>query len=282
MRVATVDGLLTLYYDGSKEPYDEDLHNEWNDCYMDQDLPTSWDDSWDLDSWDLSEACKKYMRKRQSWEQIIVVEGVTVIPESTFYDCCKVKRVIFANTVIKIKHTAFFGCKNLIYIKWSINIRVIGINAFGCCDLSSVFLPPRCREVESFAFCGNKNLTIFHVPQQTVLGIDVVDRTKLMGYSRFEENRFGMFNSEHNERNAWVRNINNDDKYALHRACCSFQPMINVIFAIIQEQGIRAFSRKNELGLTPSAYLKENPFADITEKEIIHYYIAQMMGENES
>ena len=58
--------------------------------------------------------------------------------------------------------------------------------------------------------------------------------------------------------------------------------MINVIFAIIQEQGIRAFSRKNELGLTPSAYLKENPFADITEKEIIHYYIAQMMGENES
>lgn len=282
MRVATVDGLLTLYYDGSEELFDDELNDEWFDKWYEQDLPTKWDDSWNLDSWDLSEACKKYVRKRNSWQQIIVVEGVTAIPEYIFCDCYKIKRVIFANTVIRIKTCAFNGCKSLIYIKWSINIKVIGINAFGGCDLSSVFVPPRCREVDSFAFRGNKNLTIFYIPQETVLGNEVVDGTKLMGYSRFEKNKFGFYNAGSDEINAWVRNINNGDKYALHRACCSFQPMINVIFTIIQEQGIGAFSRKNELGLTPSAYLKENPFADITEKEIIHYYIAQMMGENES
>lgn len=33
------------------------------------------------------------------------------------------------------------------------------------------------------------------------------------------------------------------------------------------------------VGVTPSQYLQENPFTDISEKEIINHYILDMMGE---
>jgi hypothetical protein len=37
MRVATVDGLVTLFYDGSKELYNRELNNEWEVEYCDHD-----------------------------------------------------------------------------------------------------------------------------------------------------------------------------------------------------------------------------------------------------
>lgn len=42
--------------------------------------------------------------------------------------------------------------------------------------------------------------------------------------------------------------------------------------------GLKAFNVKNSIGITPSGYLKENPFADATEKEVVEKYIIQMMG----
>lgn len=58
MRVATIDGLLTLFYDGSEELYNQKLDDELEKAYNkhidedDQSLET-----WE--SWDLSDACKK-------------------------------------------------------------------------------------------------------------------------------------------------------------------------------------------------------------------------------
>ena len=73
--------------------------------------------------------------------------------------------------------------------------------------------------------------------------------------------------------------MNNDDKYSLHRACTSFQPLKEVILTIIKAKGIGMFQMKNEAGVTPSQYLKENPYADIDEMDIVQDYIATMMGE---
>ena len=50
---------------------------------------------------------------------------------------------------------------------------------------------------------------------------------------------------------------------------------------IIVMQGIGAFKIKNEMGLTPSLYLKQNQYADIKEMDIIQSYIMKMMGEYE-
>lgn len=69
MRVATVDGLVTLFYDGSKKLFDPEWADEWLEERNHQwrisgkvyDL-----ESWtlsnlgDLESWDLSDECKRY------------------------------------------------------------------------------------------------------------------------------------------------------------------------------------------------------------------------------
>ncbi|GFH46380.1 hypothetical protein CTEN210_02854 [Chaetoceros tenuissimus] len=180
MRVATVDGLVTLFYDGSKQLYNEELSLEWVHGCIDNNYDCG---TWE--EWDLSEECKKYWRERQSWQQVIVVEGVTEIQERTFRDCRNIKRVIFANTVIRIERSAFNGC-SLGYVKLSTNLEYIGSNAFTNCDLVSVFIPPRCRAIGEHAFRYNHNLKIFSVPQQAQLDKNIIAKTKLLEKSHFE------------------------------------------------------------------------------------------------
>ena len=128
MRVATVDGLVTQFYDGSKKLYNYELHSEWlRACYFNKED--------DIESMDLSDECKDYFRERLSWQQIIVVEGITVIPEYTFYGCFNIKRVIIADTVIRIGIKAFLRCMNLVYVKWSLRLKYIGEAAFKLCNL---------------------------------------------------------------------------------------------------------------------------------------------------
>ncbi|GFH46386.1 hypothetical protein CTEN210_02860 [Chaetoceros tenuissimus] len=280
MRVATVDGLVTLFYDGSKELYNEELEQEWslgayNFSRAVDPLGEGWED------WDMSDECKAYCRRRRSWQQIIIEEGVTEIPAWTFVRCTNIKRVIFSNTVIRIEECAFYYCKDLIFIKLSINLAHIGSDAFQGCDLISVFIPSSCRAIKWGAFSLNKNLKIFHVPNQIELEPNVLGQTKVFEESPFELNEYGEYHDQTDEVHDWLKNINNDEKYSLHRACCSFQPLKEVIINIILQRGIGAFNIKNEAGITPSRYLKENPYADIKETEIIRDYIMKIMGEHE-
>lgn len=272
MRVATVDGLITLFYDGSKPLYNWELEHEWGVEF-----------SWNSTS-ETSDECKEYHRERESWQQIIVIEGVTVIPENTFYFCSNIKRVIFANTVIRIERWAFNGCRSLIFVKWSMNLEYIGGGAFCYCNLSSVFISPRCREICESAFQYNRKLSIFHVPQDTGLGRNIVDNTALAEASPFEVLSDG--SNELEERanpnmNTWLKNMNNNNQFALHRTCSSFEPLKEVIHAIIQEKGLKSFREENSAGITPSQYFKENPNNTLTEKEIIHEYLMKMIGEFE-
>ncbi|GFH57148.1 hypothetical protein CTEN210_13624 [Chaetoceros tenuissimus] len=181
-----------------------------------------------------------------------------------------------ADSVIRIKEAAFSFCSSLTYIKFSINLEVIEDNAFHYCDLTSVFIPPRCREIGDYVFRANCNLTLFHVHSNVELGVFLLSGTKLT-----QESRFGGDYIYSEEVNDWIKNINNNEKYSLHRACSSYQPLKEVIHTIIQQQGLQSFAMKNEIGITPSRYLKENPFANVTEKDIIRDYILKKMGELE-
>ena len=274
MRVATVDGLVTLFYDGSRELYDWYLHKEWG-CKS----RFRYEDDWkEWEKLDLSDECREYWRERQSWQQVIVMEGVTVIQQKTFQCCFNIKKVIFANTVVRIEYWAFFRCYSLVYIKLSINLEYMGELSFQGCNLFSVFIPPECKEMGSEALAYNENLKIVNVPQDVELKEGVLAGTKLLFDSPFgdEDDRYDHTREEvHN----WTKNINNDEKYALHRTCTSFQPSKQVIFTIIEEKEIGSFSVENEAGITPSQYLKENPYADIDEMEIIREYVSKMMGE---
>ncbi|GFH44055.1 hypothetical protein CTEN210_00529 [Chaetoceros tenuissimus] len=286
MRVATVDGLVTLFYDGTKELFDEDLQDEWDDELLEYDAElhqyrckniAHWE------SWDLSNECKQYFRERLSWEQIIVEEGVTVIPISTFSYCCNIKKVILANTVIKIEAATFYNCSSLVYVKWSMSLEFIGPKAFFNCNLSSVFLPPSCRKIDGDdTFARNENLKILNVPNDTKIDTfhDIyimIHRTELLERSPFECTTISESSlSEYKFVNTWIKTLNNDEKFVLHKVCCSYQPTIQDIHTLILDKGFKAFQEKNNVGITPSEYLAENPYASIKEMDIIQYFIQEM------
>ncbi|GFH52692.1 hypothetical protein CTEN210_09168 [Chaetoceros tenuissimus] len=275
MRVATVDGLVTLFYDGSKELYNEKLYYKYI-AVLDENGDLSGPNEDDVELLNLSEECKNYFRERLSWQQIIIVDGVTEIPAWTFYECYNIKRVIFANTVMRIEESAFLKCKSLVLIKLSVNLEYIGERAFGYCNLLSVFIPPSCGDIDREAFEDNKNLAILNVTQDAVLqgGRKVISSTEL------SKRCFVPFSDFSGAFNAWLKNINNGDQFALHRVCSSFKPTLDMIMNTMKEKGgPKAFKVENRIGITPSRYLNENPYVDVTEKEIIKKYIMQMVGE---
>lgn len=279
MIVANVDGLMTLFYDGSESIQDEEeLHNEGVD------MEESLDDE-NLETWGLSNACKKYWKSRLSWEQVIIVEGVTKIPDFTFWYCKNIKRVVCSNTVIRIEQYAFYNCKSLLTIKLSIKIQYIGKYAFYGCNLQSVFVPSTCNDIDVSAFKGNRRLIIFYVAQQTRMhGKQIFAGTKLLKKSPFNIRETDMDGPEPRTDepfNDWVKNINNDDEFSLHRACCDKEPTVETFLPILEKQGIGAFRKKNLIGITPSRYLKKNPFAKIKEIEIVRNYIMNIVGECE-
>lgn len=263
MRVATVDGLVTLFYDGTKE-----LYNHTRQLNLAVALKTGVES---YETLNLSNECKRYIKERLSWQQVIVVEGVTEIPERTFSLCCNIKRVILADTVNRIQRWAFIGCKNLVFIKWSLRLELIGWAAFRGCNLSSVFIPPRCREIGDESFSQNKNLTILNVSQDTELGTGIINHTEL--HERYSQLNDGPLNT-------WLENINHNDQFDLHRVCSSFEPTLDTILnTVIEKGGLSAFKVENSIGISPSRYLKDNPYAHVTEMEIIEKYFLKMMGE---
>ncbi|GFH50332.1 hypothetical protein CTEN210_06808 [Chaetoceros tenuissimus] len=295
MRVSTVDGLLTLFYDGSKPLYNKVLSEEWNrSCFCG--VP---DDEETWQSIPVSEECKRYVRERQTWQQVIIVDGVTEIPEFTFYKCKNIGRVIFAKTVtsiekyafglcvhlvsirlldsvIRIENHAFTFCMCLKNIKLPPTLEYIGDDAFEQCNLVSVFIPPRCRYIGRSAFEGNLRLTILSIPQNTEL-----NRNGIIGYTNNPLQRasferiFGI-----NEVNTWLKDINGEEQFALHRICSSFEPTLDMILDIMMDKGgPKAFKVRNSIGITPSRYLHENPYTNMEEREIIQKYVLKMMGE---
>ena len=220
--------------------------------------------------------------ERDSWEVVIVLPGVEVIPEWTFYYCENIETVIMADTVKRIEKSAFKECYNLEFAKLSKKLEIIGEYAFVICNsLTSIFIPPSCREIGDWAFCNCIKLLILGLPQHVQLGKCVFIRTALNEKSPLEVvNEEGYYDSDDDEEvEQWIKSINDGDAYALHRVCASFNPLSDIIYALVKRKGIQAMRMPNTIGITPSEYLEANTFADISEKEIINRFTVEMMGE---
>lgn len=125
-------------------------------------------------------------------------------------------------------------------------------------------------------------MSILNVPPETQLGSCIINYTAIIRASSFSRYNDGSyFDSQDDVVNQWLKNMNNDEKFSLHRACSSFQPLKQVISAIVLQKGIKAFREENSAGITPSQYLKENPYTNLTEMEIVQDYLMKMMGEVE-
>ena len=116
------------------------------------------------------------------------------------------------------------------------------------------------------------------VPQQTQLGANVIACTALVKASPFPTDRFGDYENQE-DVNTWIKNRLQGDEYALHRACSSFNPLEEVIYGIVRRKGLKAFKKPDSVGVTPSQYLSENPYTDVTEQKILKRYILDMTGE---
>ncbi|GFH50057.1 hypothetical protein CTEN210_06533 [Chaetoceros tenuissimus] len=221
--------------------------------------------------------------EQMSWEVIIVLPGVEVIPPDTFGGCEKLETVIMSDSVRRIGHMAFDICQSLVFVKLSRNLEFVGYGAFRWCEsLASIFIPPTCREIERSAFFGCEKLIIFNVPRQTQLGGNVIGDTALIRSSSFAINQSGYYRTNISENvNNWIKNIHgNDDRFALHRACSSFNPLNEIIYEIVKRQGLTSFKKKNEIDITHLEYLAANPFAeDIDQCSVMKRYVLKMMGE---
>ena len=94
-----------------------------------------------------------------------------------------------SDTVRRIDNCAFDCCYSLGYIKLSRNLEFIGSDVFyGCISLTSIFIPPSCREIGSVAFRYCKKLVIFGLPQNVELGTGVFQNTELIKKSPIETN----------------------------------------------------------------------------------------------
>lgn len=213
--------------------------------------------------------------ERQTWEVIIVLPGVEVIPYGTFSHCMNVKTVIMSDTVKRIEGYAFSNCNSLVFVKLSRNLEYIGECSFSRCkSLTSIFIPPSCREIGREAFNCCKKLIIFCVPQDTQLGANVLFGTALM--AKYQQKNP---DQEIGGANHWVQNLHADDEFSLHRVFSAFNPSEEVIFDIVKRQGLGAFNEQDSAGITASQYLSQNPFTYIKEQKIIKRYILDMMGE---
>ncbi|GFH50909.1 hypothetical protein CTEN210_07385 [Chaetoceros tenuissimus] len=220
-------------------------------------------------------------KERQTWEVIIVLPGVEVIPSLTFMQCGKLETVIMADTVIRIQDYAFFCCKRLVFVRLSRNLELIRQIAFSDCEsLTSIFIPPSCREIVWEAFQDTK-LIIFNVPQHTQLHENVFSRTPLIKASTFMlHDESGQYYNT-NEANQWVKDMNQGEEFELHRACSSINPLIEIIYGIVRRKGLHSLKEKNEIGMTPSDYLEANPFIEnqLIERVMMRRYVLEMMGE---
>ncbi|GFH56941.1 hypothetical protein CTEN210_13417 [Chaetoceros tenuissimus] len=187
-----------------------------------------------------------------------------------------------ADTLRRIEDWVFSWCTSLVFIKFLRNLEFIGTFVFSnCTSLTSIFIPPSCREIGYIPFTYCRKLLIFQVPQHTSLGYLALDTCAAL----FKASPFGPVPPHEietgytDEVTAWIKNVHGDDEeYALHRACCSFNPMTDIIYEIVKKQGLKSFKKPNGIGITPLRYLEENPFADIDQSAVVKRYVLDLMG----
>ncbi|GFH52531.1 hypothetical protein CTEN210_09007 [Chaetoceros tenuissimus] len=221
-------------------------------------------------------------KERNTWEVIIVLPGVEIIRYCTLDMCRNVKMVIMADAVKRIEEYAFFDCSSLVFVKLSRNLEYIEFCAFHWCkSLALIFIPPSCREIGDYAFLGCTKLIILSIARHTTLGRNVIPGTALIEVSPFETNENGDYHGNNAKVNEWIQNLNQNDEYALHRECASFQPSENDIYEIIKRQGLQFINVKNQIGLTAFECLQKNPYTDveIDEQKLINKFVLDLLGE---
>ena len=92
-------------------------------------------------------------------KNVILLEGVTDIPEYTFRNCTSLTSVTIPSTVTSIGGDAFYGCENLVNVIIPEGVKYINGGTFeNCKALTSVTIPSTVTEIGKSAFRDCENL----------------------------------------------------------------------------------------------------------------------------
>jgi len=131
---------------------------------------------------------------------------VCKVEDKAFYECSKLKKVVFNASLQDVGEGAFCGCINLVEVVFNDKLHTIGQRAFYGTALECIRLPKYLREIGNLAFYNCKSLrTIFgdYSPHNNVkkVGIHAFDNCPSLQKLRLPEivNRLGEIIQYHPE-----------------------------------------------------------------------------------
>lgn len=84
--------------------------------------------------------------------EIVIPEGVDVIPESCFMWCVRLTRVVLPTSLKRIEYRAFQFCTELVDIVLPNTIESIGTRAFYGCKKANLNIPAHLKEIDPYSF----------------------------------------------------------------------------------------------------------------------------------
>lgn len=226
--------------------------------------------------------CTYTKEERESWEVIIILPGVEIIPDYAFHECINVESVVMhESSVNSIGYGVFHKCNLLKFMKLSKNLRYIGKWSLSfCSSLYSIFIPESCQEIDEDAFHGCVQLLVFNVPRHTQIRDPNMTDAALFLNPIYKERK------SYRARRHWYYNAvsfgpnGEPEECPVHRIFSTSNLNFGDIHTLVQEHGINAFWKRNVLGLTALQYLRMNPYydEDVDEMEFIRRYIFKNIG----
>ena len=114
-------------------------------------------------------------RTNTTLKNVILLEGVTYIPDYTFKNCTALTSVTIPSTVTEIRNNAFEGCERLENVIIPEGVTTIGAKAFyNCKALTSVTIPEGVTTIGDYAFKDCENLINIIIPSTVTKKGDMV------------------------------------------------------------------------------------------------------------
>lgn len=198
-------------------------------------------------------------KERESWRMIIVLPGVISIPSYSFYACRFLEAVIMPDSVRTINRYVFTLCVSLKFIRLSRRLKCIKHYAFDTCGLTAIFIPKSCNMIGDKAFFNCNELHIVNVSEKTKLGNYAIPVRVPVSYS-------GSDIKPENEGYHLIKNIDIPRQLNIHKICSSenvFETIKGISLKVIIDQWTNMMNIPNQLGITPTQYLLENPYTEI-------------------
>ncbi len=135
------------------------------------------------------QAMENVFKNNKTVEVVTLPESLEILGGSNFYNCTKLKRVVFNSDITSIGNSCFYGCSGfqgtlsipesvteigasayancagVIDVAFPVGLRTVGNNAFmGCTGLTGVELPDSVESMGNDVFKGCSNLTTVNYP----------------------------------------------------------------------------------------------------------------------